>query len=938
MREREPVSRSAIRVYLLVIGLYTLLAIVWSYPLPLHLTTRVPGSVTWALDEYSFVWNLWWFRYALLALGQSPLHTNYIFYPVGVDLGLYTLNILNGALAVPLLPLIPLVGVHNLQWLASTVLAAFGAYLLAAYLLAGLRPHRRAIISLAAFVAGLVYAFTSYRSSFAALGHYSVTSVEWSPFFLLYFLRTLRHRSWRNPVMAGLFLAFAVLASRTVAAISGLAAFFFLLLVWREEAKGEQRRRGLAAGALLPRLLLTAAVAALVGSPAIVQVGQAALQSDFVLSGWGDAVKLSADLAGFFTPSALHPLWGQDWVTYLRHVREGTARFSDVNMAFVGYITPALALLGLIVHRRRAMPWAVLASVFALLSLGPLLHVNGKTQFDFGGLRTTVPLPFILLHYVPLLKANRVPSRNMTMLMLMLAVLVAYGVHWLLTKVRGLRNATPTRVLLVGVLSALILLEHLSVPLPLTNAQVPDVYRQIASEEGDFAILSLPVGWRDSFGVFGSEDTRTQYYQSVHHKRLLSGNTSRNPPFAFDYFRRLPIISSLTALETYGGVTPEQNEVDRQTVAQFIDFFDLRYVVVTPAIPGRPPYEDTRDRTARYLRDLFPLETIYDDGGTVAYRVVQPPLPETWRFDLGTPQASMALGKGWDKDELVAGVTAVWAADKQVHVFLPVRQAGKAYNLALCALPFAYPNAPTQTIEFSVNGKPLGEPLSLASQWDAQAITVPGELLHRGLNDVALRFRYTARPSDVLPGKREIGSTGVRTPVDIEVTSGGPAAGNLAYITVDGRDASAHREGYNVAVVDPERGEVRSFRGFDTTANQYESDRLARYLEAIPAGQIVIIAARGDAGRHLTGRARAALARLGARRMPAADGPQSYAVIGVQGAAPGSAAESAPVSGTAYLRLGRNPDQRTLAAAFAWIAWSAKPFSFDISENCPIMK
>jgi hypothetical protein len=932
------VSKSAVRAYLLVIGLYTLLAIVLSYPLPLHLTTRVPGSATWALDEYSFVWNLWWFRYALLALGKTPLHTSYIFYPVGVDLGLYTLNILNGALAVPLLPLFPLVGVHNLQWLASTVLAAFGAYLLATYLLAGLRPHRRASISVAAFVAGLVYAFTSYRSSFAALGHYSVTSVEWSPFFLLYFLRTLRGRSWRNPIMAGLFLAFAVLASRTVAAISGLAAFFFLLLVWREEGEGEHRSRNLAVGVLIPRLVVMAAVAAIVGSPAIVQVGRAALQSDFVLSGWGDAVKLSADLAGFFTPSALHPFWGQDWVTYLRNVREGTARFSDVNMAYVGFVTPALALLGLIVHRRRARPWAVLALLFALLSLGPLLHVNGQTQFDFGGLKTTVPLPFILLHYVPLLKANRVPSRNMTMLMLMLAVLAAYGSHWLLTRARGWREVTPAGVLLIGVLSTLILLEHLAVPLPLTNAQVPDIYRRIASQEGDFAILSLPVGWRDSFGVFGSEDTRTQYYQSVHHKRLLSGNTSRNPPFAFDYFRRLPIISSLTALETYGRVTPEQEEVDRQSVAQFIGFFDVRYVVVTPAIPGRPPYGDTREKTARYLRDLFPLEKVYDVGGTVAYRVIQPALPVTWRFDLGTPQASMALGKGWDKDEIVAGVRAVWAADNEVRLFLPVRQAGKDYNLALCALPFAYPNAPTQTIELSVNGKPLGEPLSLSSQWNAYAVSVPGELLRSGLNDVALRFRYTARPSDVLPGQREVGSTGVRTPVDIEVTSGGPAAGNLAYITVNGRDASAHREGYNVALVDPQRGEVRDFRGFDTTANRYESDRLAQYLEAVPAGQIVILAVRGDAGRHLTGRARAALAHLGAERPPAAAGPQSYAVIGVQGAAPGTAAESAPASGTAYLRLGRNPDRRTLAAAFAWITWSTEPFSFDISENCPIMK
>ena len=159
----------------------------------------------------------------------------------------------------------------------------------------------------------------------------------------------------------------------------------------------------------------------------IVPVSRAAFQGHFVLRGWGDALKLSADLLGFFTPSALHPFWGQDWVSYLRHVREGTARFTDVNMVFIGYATPVLALIGLFAHRRRAALWATLALIFAILSLGPLLHVNGQTTFNLDGLETTVPLPYILVHYIPLLRSNRVPSRNMTMLMLVLAILAAYG-------------------------------------------------------------------------------------------------------------------------------------------------------------------------------------------------------------------------------------------------------------------------------------------------------------------------------------------------------------------------------------------------------------------------------------------------------------------------------------------------------------------------------
>jgi len=515
--------RTATRVHLLVLGIYALLAVALSYPLPLHFATHVPGSVTWALDEYSFVWNLWWFRHALLTLGQSPLHTNHIFYPVGADLGLYTMNLLNGALAISLLPLWPLPVVHNMQWWGSTALSAFGAYLLATHLLREVRPSRQHAVPLAAFVAGLIYAFTSYRASFVALGHYSTTVGEWSPFFILYFLRTLRHRSLKNPFLAGLFLAFTVLASHTMAALTGLAALLFFLLAWRNNDFQGTQARGYPIPSIVSRLTLTAAITMLVGFPALLQITRAAFQGAFVLSGWGDALNLSADLFGFFTPSALHPFWGQDWVTYLQHVREGTARFTDVNMAFIGFTTLALALVGLVAHRRRASKWAVLALLFALLSLGPLLHINGQTQFDLDGLQMTVPLPYILLHYVPLLRANRVPSRNVTMLMLMLSILAGYGTLWLQEKVANWRARSALVVALIG----LILFEHLATPLPLTDARAPEIYRQIAADPGDFAILSLPIGWRNSFGVLGVENTRTQYYQSAHGKRLLSGNTSR---------------------------------------------------------------------------------------------------------------------------------------------------------------------------------------------------------------------------------------------------------------------------------------------------------------------------------------------------------------------------------------------------------------------------
>jgi len=111
----------------------------------------------------------------------------------------------------------------------------------------------------------------------------------------------------------------------------------------------------------------------------------------------------------------------------------------------------------------------------------------------------------------------------------------------------------------------------------------------------------------------------------------------------------------------------------------------------------------------------------------------------------------------------------------------------------------------------------------------------------------------------------------------------------------DGGEAelALSHEVYDVALLDPASGKLLDKRGFDTYANPYEADRLAEYLAAIPAGRLVAVATRGDAGRSLTDRAVAALRTIGAtidlRPHPGA----AQVILGVKGATPGSAAVAA---------------------------------------------
>ena len=90
------------RIHLLIVAAYTALAALLTWPLVRYLGTHVPGSYTWAFDEYTFVWNSWWLRYSLLDLGQNPLYSTHTFYPLGVSLVLYTYNLFNALISLPL--------------------------------------------------------------------------------------------------------------------------------------------------------------------------------------------------------------------------------------------------------------------------------------------------------------------------------------------------------------------------------------------------------------------------------------------------------------------------------------------------------------------------------------------------------------------------------------------------------------------------------------------------------------------------------------------------------------------------------------------------------------------------------------------------------------------------------------------------------------------
>jgi hypothetical protein len=234
------------------------------------------------------------------------------------------------------------------------------------------------------------------------------------------------------------------------------------------------------------------------------------------------------------------------------------------------------------------------------------------------------------------------------------------------------------------------------------------------------------------------------------------------------------------------------------------------------------------------------------------------------------------------------------------HIFLPINRPGKIQmRLGGQAL---YPGT---TLDLVFNGTPVARRRLLAGEWSILSLELPGRLVERGINRLDL-LHHLPRGWDA-PGPRAIGATGVQSPVDLAVVSGGPRSGNFAEIWVAGRKVSGNVRGINLALLDPGSGEVLGTRDLDVVLRPMLYRELKRYLGRFPRGTVVALATRGKVQVAFGKQGREALALFGAVTDLARLDSPGYAAVGVLGARPGTALEENATQHHARVRLGRPP-------------------------------
>ncbi len=446
---------------------FAVAAIALTWPLAVS-----PGeAVSVRGDYYLNTWNFWWMGQALSDESLTALRTDYLHHPLGVSLARHVRSPINSIPGAWLSGALGLHGAYTLLLLVHFWLSGWFAWLFAREV-TGSRHG--------ALLAGLLYAFSPFH--FYYLGQLNVATQEFLPLAAYFLVRSYRAGGLAN--LLGVALSAALLAASSSYFAVYAAIFGALLLaggrLWSPDTPFASGARRLAIAALAAALAMAAVAGPLLteGMTPAAESAEARMLTTAEHGRWND-------LSGFLWLGAPEKIT-VSWPTML------------------GYTALLLVALGARRDRRLGF-WLGLAAFFLVLSLGPQLHVGGRA--------TGVPLPYAWFSDLPVLWMLRKADRIFVMVLLCFGVVLATAWQRLESRLPGSIDRRGLTLACAG----LLVFEFAALPLETFAEPASPYLDELAQRDDVRAVVHLPHG-----GV-GPTDSRSNYYQTRHGKRIPQG-------------------------------------------------------------------------------------------------------------------------------------------------------------------------------------------------------------------------------------------------------------------------------------------------------------------------------------------------------------------------------------------------------------------------------
>lgn len=463
---------------------YTVLAIVFTWPLVKHFNTHLLGAPE---DNQQFYWNLWWWQKAL-GDGQNPFFTSWLFFPRGTSLLLHTISPLNAVLAQFFSLFFNLATSFNLLIFFSLIVSGVSMY----YLTLDLVKDKRA-----AWLAGLIFTLAPRHISHI-YHHLNIIGIQFIPLVILCLRRVWQGvRPYYFGLWAAVWLILTFYTDFYNALYIGLWCVLFVLwkLLWERK---ELSRKIIATG-------VTVIVTIVACAPLIYPMVKEKNSADYPEWGWD---MYGANLVSFVLPPPYHWLVGERVAPYYKQI--GLNEWESTH--YLGAAVVLLGLYGWWRNRRELSFWLGTGVFFAVLSFGPVLRIWTTAVGNYW--------PYYwIVQKVPIIQMAKTAGRFSIFLVLGLALAAAFGVRELMARWQW-RRGTKGAVIGLTVIVAVIVLEFAPGPAPLTEIKAPKLYYEIAHDTDPGAIVDIPAGeWL--------ANERYMLYQTVHGKPITAGAVSR---------------------------------------------------------------------------------------------------------------------------------------------------------------------------------------------------------------------------------------------------------------------------------------------------------------------------------------------------------------------------------------------------------------------------
>ncbi|MBN2464754.1 hypothetical protein JXD38_03905 [candidate division WOR-3 bacterium] len=254
-------------------------------------------------DNMQHLWDIWWARTALQG-GLDFLHTTHIYWPGGFNLLFHPFSTYNVIVATTLGWLLSPVAAYNLLILLTFVLAGVGAFLLIRHLTEN---------TAAALLGGFIFAFSPTHFAHA-LHQIEIASLQFIPFFVLYYWRTLEHNSTRNVVWASVFFLLNTLCSWYY------MVFALFCMAGCYGVTAYRRKRLVLTGPVVSSLVTAGATFVIISPLAVRMLLYAARTPGISTWGYDDYV---VDLLGFVVPHHYHWLSGVPIIAHINRSHTG---------------------------------------------------------------------------------------------------------------------------------------------------------------------------------------------------------------------------------------------------------------------------------------------------------------------------------------------------------------------------------------------------------------------------------------------------------------------------------------------------------------------------------------------------------------------------------------------------------------------------------------